>query len=145
MKTKTIFFLFLIMGIATTQFFAQQPVVVRPKSLLTIKVWPDVQNAYYSGEQVESLQGNLTMYNVLRFKHGNLDWENMCVFNEAENDNANEVFTIRGNDFNKDLNAANSHLNLIRNQGTAYIGSVKWDWLKNLLRTFDKATWSQNK
>jgi hypothetical protein len=127
MKTKTIFCLCMLIGIINIQLSAQLPTVVRTKSFLTAKVWPDQQDIYRKNEKVDSLKNKVIMCDVLHLKHRKLVWENMYVFVEATSDKTDKVFSVKGNDFKHDLKSIPSHFFLIGKRKTTYMGSVKRD------------------
>jgi hypothetical protein len=131
MKTKTILCLCLIVGIKAIQLSAQAPVLVRTKSNLTINVRSDLKDVYQNDKQVDSSKIKVTTYDVLRFKHRKLFWENRYVLVEPPNHEADGAYTVKGNDFKQDRNTTTSHFYLIGKQGTIYIGLKKKDWLNN--------------
>jgi hypothetical protein len=131
MKTKTILCLCLIVGIEAIQLSAQVPVLVRTKSNLTVNVRPDLKDVYRNDKQVDSLKIKVTTYDVLRFQHRKLFWENRYVFVEPTSHKTDGVFTVKENDFNQDRKTTTSHFYLIGKQGTTYLGLKKRDWLSN--------------
>jgi len=128
MKTKTILCLCLIVSIKAIQLSAQVPVLVRTKSNLTINVRPDLNYVYQNDKQADSSKTKVTRYDVLRFKHRKLFWENRYVLVEPINHKTDGAFTIKSNDFNQDRNTTTSHFYLIGKHGTAYIGLKRKDW-----------------
>ncbi len=127
MKTKTIFCLCLLIGIINIRLSAQFPTVVRTKSFLTVKMWPDQQDMYRKNEMVDSLKNKVIMCDVLHLKQRKLVWENMYLFVEATSDKSDKVFAIKGNDFKHDLKTIPSHFYLTGKRRTTYIGLVKRD------------------
>jgi uncharacterized linocin/CFP29 family protein len=132
MKIKTILCLCLIVGMAAIQLSAQVPVLVRTKSNLTINVRPDLKDVYQNDKQVDSSKMKVTTYDVLRFKHRKLFWENRYVLVESINNKTDEAFTVKENSFKQDRKTTTSHFYLIGKQGTTYLGLKKKDWLSNL-------------
>lgn len=132
MKTKTIFCLCLIIGMAAIQLSAQLPVLARTKSDLTVYVRSDLKDVYRNDKQVDSSKIKVTTYDVLRFKHRKLFWENRYVFIEPTSHKTDEVFVVKGNDFKQNPKTTTSHFYLIGKQGTTYLGLKKRDRLSNL-------------
>jgi len=146
MKTKIIFCLCLITGIATARLSSQITVPVKPKSVLTSKVLQDLQEVNCNGEQVDYLRCKETVYYVLRFKDGNLFWEKMPVFGEITSDNSNEVFRKPGNDKADFIQGIQIRLsNIGRSKDNHYSGLIKWDWLNDALQTFIKPVYVKDK
>jgi hypothetical protein len=132
MSSKTIFCLCLIIVMAAVQLSAQVPILVRTKSNLTINVQPDVKDVYRNDKQVDSSKIKVTTYDVLRFKHRKLFWENRYIIVEPTSTNTDGVFPVNGNDYKKDSKTTTSHFYLIGKQNTTYIGFKKRNWMSNL-------------
>jgi hypothetical protein len=94
-------------------------------------VRPDLKDVYRNDKQVDSLKIKVTTYDVLRFKHRKLFWENRYVFVEPTSHKTDGVFTVKENDFKQDRKTTTSHFYLIGKQGTTYLGLKKRDWLSN--------------
>jgi len=127
MSTKTIFCLCLIIGMAAIQLSAQVPILVRTKSNLTINVQPDLKNVYRNDKQVEPSKIKVTTYDVLRFKHRKLFWENRYTIVEPTSLKTDVAFRANGNDFKQDRKTTTSHFYLIGKKSTAFIGLRKRD------------------
>jgi hypothetical protein len=130
MKTKTIFCLCLSIGMAAIQLSAQVPVLVRTKSDLAVNVRPELKDVYRNNKQIDSLKIKVTTYDVLRFKHRKLFWENRYVFVEPTN-HKEGVFAIKENDLKQDNKTTTSRFYLIGKHGATYLGLKKRDWLSN--------------
>jgi hypothetical protein len=132
MKTKTIFSLCLIIGMATIKLSAQLPVLARSKSELTVNVQSDLKDVYRNDKQVGSSKIKVTTYDVLRFKHRKLFWENRYTFVEPASHRTDEVNMVKGNDFKQNPKTRTSHYYLIGKKGTTYLGLKKQDLFSTL-------------
>jgi hypothetical protein len=125
MKTKTIFYLWLFLGMVAFQLSAQGPVLVRAKSDLAVNIPPDLKNVNRNVKQVESVKDKVTTYDVLRFKHRKLFWEKQFVFVEPTSHKAEGVFAVKENDHKQDRKKTTPHFYLIGKSGVTFIGKKK--------------------
>jgi hypothetical protein len=107
------------------QLSAQVPILVRTKSNLTINVQQDLKDVYRNDKQVDSSKIKVTTYDVLRFKHRKLFWENRYIIVEPTSLKTDVAFKANGNDFKQDRKTTTSHFYLIGKQSTALIGLRK--------------------
>jgi hypothetical protein len=125
MSIRTIFCLCLIIGMAAIQLSAQVPILVRTKSNLTINGQPDLKDVYRNEKKVDSSKIKVTTYDVLRFKHRKLFWENRYTIVEPASLKTDVAFTANGSDFKQDRKTTASHFYLMGKKSTAFIGLRK--------------------
>lgn len=127
MRTKTILCLCLILGMAAIKLSAQVPILVKTKSNLTINVQPDLKDVNRNDKKVDTSKIKVTTYDVLRFKHRKLFWENRYTIVEPTGLKTDYVFKANGNDFKQQRKKMTSHFYLVGKQSTALLGPRKRD------------------
>jgi len=139
MKTKTFFFICLLLGIGLTRLSAQPPDPLPPgvtKTYTWTQEFPDYWAVCYcNGELVDNLTGSGRCGFVVHITDGKLDWYSYHFKGEATGSlNPNEIFEIRENaqplyfDENGNPIYQTINLNYRGNQGTHYIGSLSFDF-----------------
>lgn len=130
MKTKLFLSLCLIVGIASTQLFAQN---VKHKTVekLTYVWYGYYQPVYCDGILVDWLIGAPTITEFQFFEDGVfVGWHNHFK-GEVISERTKEVFKVHEEDTTVDFPVGTTtwHFNLIGNKGHHYIGWMVYDWL----------------
>jgi hypothetical protein len=148
MKTKIFFMLCLLLGIATTQLFAQPPIVpdgtksVSFRFELTVPFWTPL---YCNGELVDIVGGTLKFHHIWHYADGTDLW---CIYQcegELTGQNTGEVFKYKESGrkhFHYDNCFVTFHYNALGDQGNHLVGTMTWNFcsdpnMENLI--IDKA------
>ena len=136
MKTKTLFFVCLFLGIGLTQLFAQVPPPPDNKNGTgTVSGYHEYDDWAYpvfcNGLQVDQLEGTIYVHYEVHFNNGNFVWALHVVSGElaSTNPGSTEVFKIHDIPHKYDPNKEFQYesYNFIGNQGSHYVGKLAWN------------------
>jgi len=131
MKTKTIFFLCLLLGFGVAQLSAQKGRTTHETAVWTGYYMPIISN----GVIIDYLTGTVTTYILTHYDKSGGEWVNyhskgQATSTDLVDDNGvvlktgtGEEFTVKENDFKQDGSLfMEFHFNLIGNKGSHYLG-----------------------
>lgn len=131
MKTKALFLVCLLLGIAYSQSYAQTwpPEPPSGNQSLTLSMdWPYYTEVYCDGELVDILTGTVTLHCTLHFEDGVYMWGKYSLHGEAIGQDG-EVFKIKEKDVEYfPLALYDVHYNLKSNLGNHYIAHITFDF-----------------